>query len=198
MNLRVKFRPSVYQVWFDCPLYDYKGVLPWAVTTVMIVPSLLCCLIFNVCPLPAFSKWFRQDSGVVSVWLSGKPTLHKSWSLHLSLSPSFLLPYQLRKISTLFPCWGLLTALKAWKESHRSRLQNQPPCLPLSGGKVTFTLSQSSVATSRSIIHQRGSSDTIATQSTAWQLDRLPQATSHIPSQSISDKPAETGHQSRR
>lgn len=98
--------------------------------------SPLGCLIFNLCPCYVHGEWFRQDSGVVSSWLSPPPP--PSILVLLLLLPTAL---SAQTDKYLFPRWRLLTASKPGKSL----------ALPPSHwGKVTFTLSQSSVSTSRS------------------------------------------------
>lgn len=114
-NLRVKFWAPIYQVWFDCPLCDYCGVLASVVTTVMIVSSLFCFLIVNSCPLLAFT---RDDSRVV--WLPAdhhftSPGLFTNTSNipHLVLPPSIPHVLSAQTDKYLFPRQGLLTASKS-------------------------------------------------------------------------------------
>lgn len=91
------------------------------------------------------SEWFRRDSSE----LSGNHHITKSWSFH---HPSLLPPsLSAQTDEYLFPRWGLLTArLVAWKESHRSLLQNQTVLRSHWGKKLHSRYhSRSSVSTSR-------------------------------------------------
>lgn len=148
-------------------------------------------------------SWFLNDLDRILVLPGSQETTSKSWSFPLTfntLPPSCLPPYQLRQNKYLFPRRGLLTASKLW-ESPSAHSCETRQYSPPHWGTVTFTPAQSVLCLHRSFFAGsviRQGNDTIAMQSTAWQLDRLPRATSHILPQSISDKPAETGHQTRR
>lgn len=171
----MKFRTSIYQVWFDCPLFDYYGVLPSpCLTTLMIVfsPLLAVWLLIHSFHSCYCTGWFRQDSGVV--WLTGDchfTTLsnniqHPNLIFPLSLVPPAL---SAQADKCLFPCQELLTASKSAKTPSKEKA-----LFSSRWAKVAFTLSQSVICLHQlvftgSCIHQRGSNDTIATQSTAWE-----------------------------
>ncbi len=168
-----------------------------------IVSPLLCCLISSL-----YSLSFHSESGgtLVQFQSGSQDITSKFWSSSLTFNTPSTHPPPLA-LSTqtdmyLFPRRELLTASQPGNSptAHSCKTRWYSP---LTGGKLqSHYRSQLSVSTRQfsrgpSSIKE-GSSDTIATQSTAWQLDRLSQATSHILSRSISDKPAQTGHQRRR
>lgn len=138
-------------------------------------------------------QWFGQDSS--TTWLSGN---NSQSPLTFNTSPPSSPPALSAQTNKyLLPRWWLLTASKP-ENSPTAHSCRTRWCFPLTGGMLhSHYHSQSSVSTgpsSRAPSSIRGASgDTIATQSTAWQLDRLSQATSHILSQSRSDKTGRGG-----
>lgn len=162
----------------------------------MIVSSPLCRLIFYLCC--SYRQWFGQEETRSSTQGHFTSLSTDTYQPDYSLPPSL----SAHTDKYLFPRWRLLTASKPG-ESPTDRSSKTQLCFPLTWGKLYPHYQRPSSASTgpssqRSIVHQRGDDDTVATQSTAWQLDRLSWAASHIPSQSISDKPAERIHQTRK
>lgn len=105
-DLRVKFRASTITA-FDLIVLCiiFYGILPSLVTDVLMVCSLPCCLTVNLWPLLASTQ---GDLGGILARLSSHETATSQIQLSATTSsistsafpPSFLLPYQLRQIST--------------------------------------------------------------------------------------------------